>query len=306
MLVVDNASTDETERVVKDFMADTRIRYVRQPRNIGMLANWAFAISSVKTDYFCVLSDDDIVLPEFFRSTLDELQADPKLGMSLGSTSCVDFSGDIHCLAPSNMPVGYYPAGQGASAMVDGQHPSSTGVLFRTECVQRVGGFNTEAHYLGDLDMMLRVAMDFPIKYLGDEVAFHLVHAGNAHHDVSCWFPGLVAVFQGIERNDHVDPACRRDMFNRLIRTAVVPAVRSLVRSPYASYRSQIWSDVFECLRLSKRVMPVLMCQLPILIARDAMNSVKRRIMATLRLPIVVENHQARRVKHPLASEYFS
>jgi glycosyltransferase involved in cell wall biosynthesis len=306
MLVVDNASTDATESVVKDFMSDARIGYVRQPRNIGMLANWAFAISAVATDYFCVLSDDDIVLPEFLISTLEALQADPQLGMCFGSTSCVDFSGDIHCLAPSNMPVGYYPAGQGAAAMVDGQHPSSTGVLFRTNCVQCVGGFNTEAHYLGDVDMMLRVAMDFPIRYLGYEVAFHLVHAGNAHNDVSCWFPGLVAVFQGIERNQHVDPACRREMFDRLICTAIIPTLRSFVRHPFASYRAQTRSDVFKCLRLSRRVMPVLLCRLPILIARDAMNFVKRRIAATFRLPTVVAPHHTYRIKHPRASEYFS
>jgi len=305
LLVVDNASTDSTESVVKEFLSDARVSYVRQSHNIGLVANWAFAISSVRTEYFSVLSDDDIVLPDFFKLTIDELQADSTLGMCFGSTPCIDFSGYVHCLAPANMRVGYYRAGQGACAMVEAQHPASTGTLFRTECVQHAGGFNTAAHYLADLDMMLRVAMDYPIKYLGDDVAFHVVHPGNTFKDDSCWFPGLVAVFEGIQRNDHIDPTCRRELFDCLIHTAVVPALRSFVRNPYASYRSHTWSDVLECLRLSKCMIPVLLFRLPILIARDVKNSVKRRIVATFRPPRAADEQELHRLKHPLASDYF-
>ncbi len=42
LLVVDNASTDSTAEVVAGF-ADARIRYLRNPRNLGMVASWEHA-----------------------------------------------------------------------------------------------------------------------------------------------------------------------------------------------------------------------------------------------------------------------
>ena len=39
LIVVDDSSTDGTERVVKEHR-DSRIRYVRNPRRLGLVRNW--------------------------------------------------------------------------------------------------------------------------------------------------------------------------------------------------------------------------------------------------------------------------
>src|SRR6516165_1449212 len=65
--VFDNASGDETRDVVAAIAAeDPRVSYHCQSRNVGIVANFISAMQSVQSPYFSVLSDDDVLFPEFF------------------------------------------------------------------------------------------------------------------------------------------------------------------------------------------------------------------------------------------------
>ena len=61
ILVSDNASPgDETEQVVRDFSeTDARVKYFRQPSNIGPIANFRFVLAEASGDYFMWAADDD-------------------------------------------------------------------------------------------------------------------------------------------------------------------------------------------------------------------------------------------------------
>src|SRR3954464_4420520 len=57
ILVVDNHSDDETEALVREAArADARIRYVRQPENVGLARNFSACIAEARrelTKFFC-------------------------------------------------------------------------------------------------------------------------------------------------------------------------------------------------------------------------------------------------------------
>src|SRR5215216_5733824 len=62
--ILDNASGDETEDVARSLMRqDSRIRYARQPQNIGAVGNIISGIEGVQTRYFNILCDDDALMP---------------------------------------------------------------------------------------------------------------------------------------------------------------------------------------------------------------------------------------------------
>jgi hypothetical protein len=63
ILVSDNASTDATEEVVAA-MRDERVRYVKQPRNMGGTGNFQALLDLATADYFCLLQDDDMIFPD--------------------------------------------------------------------------------------------------------------------------------------------------------------------------------------------------------------------------------------------------
>lgn len=67
IIVSDNASPDgEVGAVVREFMAvDSRIRYHRQPENLGIVPNYQFVLAQASGEFFMWAADDDEWDPSF-------------------------------------------------------------------------------------------------------------------------------------------------------------------------------------------------------------------------------------------------
>ncbi len=60
LIISDNASTDETRSICEEYAgSDERIRYIRQPENLGALANFRFAFDQARGSYFMWAAHDD-------------------------------------------------------------------------------------------------------------------------------------------------------------------------------------------------------------------------------------------------------
>ncbi len=85
IIISDNASTDNTEEVVRQFMAeDDRISYFRHPENLGIPLNFEFGLQQAKGQYFIWLSDDDQLLDGVIRRYVNYLEANPAFSMVSG------------------------------------------------------------------------------------------------------------------------------------------------------------------------------------------------------------------------------
>ncbi len=71
LIISDNASTDGTEAICRDFAAhDTRVRYYRQRTNVGSVANFGFVLESAVGEYFMWAAHDDLKSPDFVATCL--------------------------------------------------------------------------------------------------------------------------------------------------------------------------------------------------------------------------------------------
>lgn len=92
LVITDNASTDGTEELCRTLAAgDSRIRYHRQPRNVGLLNNFISAIRLARGDVHRWIGDDDWLAPTAVSRALECFAADPRLlvvttGMSYTAT----------------------------------------------------------------------------------------------------------------------------------------------------------------------------------------------------------------------------
>ncbi len=79
ILVLDDCSPDGTRDAVAPFLADSRVRYLRHEKNLGIADNWRCGISAARGEYFCILHDDDTLDPSFISRLLAPLVADESL-----------------------------------------------------------------------------------------------------------------------------------------------------------------------------------------------------------------------------------
>ena len=82
IIVSDNASTDGTAQACRERAAgDRRLRYARQPHNIGATRNFEEVLRLSSGEYFMWLGDDDWIDPDYVRLCLGTLVDDA--GMAL-------------------------------------------------------------------------------------------------------------------------------------------------------------------------------------------------------------------------------
>jgi glycosyltransferase involved in cell wall biosynthesis len=76
LIVSDNASTDATRDVVENYMLrDPRIRYERQPVNVGANGNYSHVVRLARGEFFKWSSSSDWCAPTFLERSLEEIMA---------------------------------------------------------------------------------------------------------------------------------------------------------------------------------------------------------------------------------------
>jgi glycosyltransferase involved in cell wall biosynthesis len=89
LVICDNGSTDRTEEICRRHAAaDPRIRYHRNPRNIGASANFRRTFELATGEYFRWLSHDDMLMPTYLERCVaaldresDAILAQPLVGI---------------------------------------------------------------------------------------------------------------------------------------------------------------------------------------------------------------------------------
>jgi glycosyltransferase involved in cell wall biosynthesis len=96
LVISDNASDDGTEEICRELAAaDERVRYVRQPENIGLLRNFYAVLHEARGTYFKWIGDDDWLTPTYVRRCVEVLDDDPLLILVTTQQGHVGPGGDV-------------------------------------------------------------------------------------------------------------------------------------------------------------------------------------------------------------------
>lgn len=96
LIISDNASTDATDEICRDYAAhDTRIRYVRQPRNIGACPNHNYTFHLARGEYFKWASHDDLYARNLLERCVEALVARPEVVLAHAHQAIIDADSSI-------------------------------------------------------------------------------------------------------------------------------------------------------------------------------------------------------------------
>jgi glycosyltransferase involved in cell wall biosynthesis len=96
LIISDNASTDATPAICKEYAArDPRIRYVRQPQNIGATPNQDFVFRQSRGELFKLAAHDDLYDENLIARCVEALDAHPEVVLCHADMAYVDSSGRI-------------------------------------------------------------------------------------------------------------------------------------------------------------------------------------------------------------------
>lgn len=93
LIISDNASTDKTGDICREYAnKDSRIRYIRQLKNIGATANCLVVLDEAVGEYFMWAAHDDVKSENFLEVNLKFLQENLDY---IASTSPISFKGGL-------------------------------------------------------------------------------------------------------------------------------------------------------------------------------------------------------------------
>jgi len=151
VIVVDEGSSDETQARLAE-LDDPRLVVIRHesPKGVGGARN--AGIARARGEWVAFLDDDDLLAPHNFRTQLSRA-GDP--AVTLLYSGRVEVDGDLRVLhlTPPRSPADL------ARRLFQGNvvGPPS-GVLARSDALERVGGFDESLSALADWDLWLRLA----------------------------------------------------------------------------------------------------------------------------------------------------
>lgn len=95
VIVSDNASTDRTEEICREFSGNPKFRYFRHERNLGPTGNFEFTLTQSSAKYFKWLAHDDFCSPQLLSSVDKIFAADPSVVCAASNVRVVDAAGTV-------------------------------------------------------------------------------------------------------------------------------------------------------------------------------------------------------------------
>lgn len=94
LLIADNASTDKTETICREYMArDARIRYYRADENRGAIWNFNRVFTLASGEYFKWAAHDDLITPDFLHKCVAVLASDAGVVLCYTLATFIDVQG---------------------------------------------------------------------------------------------------------------------------------------------------------------------------------------------------------------------
>lgn len=185
LIVVDNASDDETETVVRSF-DDARVKYVRNAQNIGLRGNWNRCLALATGQYITILPDDDLMMPNNLEAKVAILKCHAQVGLVHSKFHTIDSAGNI---LRHNTNWGHGPDRE-SDAVECGQNVLSEMVLtynrintptvvFRRACYEKLQGFTDRLSLTQDWEYWMRIAVYYDVAFLASPLIKWRIHGGS-------------------------------------------------------------------------------------------------------------------------------
>jgi len=184
VLIIDDASTDDTEEVAKELVAqDHRVRYRHHPVNQGNIATYNEGLEWVTGECLLLLSADDALVPGALARAIHLLDAEPGVGLIFGR--------EIRFRSSDSKPLPQTTSEHCSSKIIKGLEfieaccskainpvPTPTAII-RTALLREVGFYRPDLPHTADLAMWLTYAAYADVGILDANQAYYRIHSEN-------------------------------------------------------------------------------------------------------------------------------
>ena len=175
--VVDDGSVDDPEGIVRQVGGD-RIRFFRQQRNVGHIANFQTCLKRARGELVHLLHGDDLVRPGFYEALQHGFDASPEVGAAFCRSIYIDGNGnELSRIAEEQGSAGLLH--DALFKIATEQRIMTPSIAVRRSVYELLGGFDRRLTCSEDWEMWVRIAASFPIWYEPRALALYRIHGAS-------------------------------------------------------------------------------------------------------------------------------
>jgi len=174
LIVVDDGSTDATPALVNSIQ-DPRLRYIAQPHR-GLSAALNRGLENSRGEYIARLDSDDMFLPKALTTLLSAIETAPSISVAWARGQVMDESGRVQ---PRIRGSRERFAGEMLRSLMYQDCTQCSSMLIPKACLAQVGGYDEALAFSEDWDMALRLARQFPFRFV-DQILVRVREHENA------------------------------------------------------------------------------------------------------------------------------
>ena len=175
--VVDDASTDADVAGLVSAVGKGRVKYYRQPENVGSLRNFETCLNRAQGQLVHLLHGDDKVRDGYYAAMSRLFQAHPEAGAAFCRHSCIDETGEmLYEQRPEMQQDGVLQ--DWLLKIAERQRIQYAAITVRREVFEKLGSFYALT-YAEDWEMWARIARHYPMAYTPEVLADYRKHPGS-------------------------------------------------------------------------------------------------------------------------------
>jgi len=175
IIVIDDASTDNTKEFLTLFLNNNQIRFVQNKKNIGISKSRNYGIFLAKGKFVAMLDGDDVWLDsDKLTKQVEYLEENPDCGAVGTWVVQIDEHGG------SVKKIAYEERDESLRKSILYRNSiAHSGVLFRKDVAQSVGGYDESLATMEDHDLWLRIGVRSTLANLPVYALGYRVYQGN-------------------------------------------------------------------------------------------------------------------------------
>jgi glycosyltransferase involved in cell wall biosynthesis len=179
LIISDNASTDGTADICRRYgKQDSRIRYVRQPCNIGLAPNHNFVVEQGRGELFKWASSDDLYARDLLKRCVDALDEYPQVVLAHSWSAVIDSSGTLTKLVEYPVATASSRAPERFRSMLFDGWGDDTGGVIRANVLRRTPLHGS--YHFADRTITMEIGLHGPFYQVPDWLYFRREHPGQA------------------------------------------------------------------------------------------------------------------------------
>jgi glycosyltransferase involved in cell wall biosynthesis len=183
VLIIDDASSDDSVSVAQRLAhSDRRVSVISHPQNWGHISTYNQGIEWATSDYFVLLSADDLLVPGALERAAEIMDADPDIVLTHGKG--ISWQDDL--------PLPKIDAQQDHAwtrqdlvremCAIGGNVVSTPTAIGRTRIQKAIGGYRAFLPHSGDMEMWLRFGAHGAVAKIDAVQAVYRMHSSNMSH----------------------------------------------------------------------------------------------------------------------------